>query len=259
MALPKYNQYAWLIDTIRSAGRINKREIDKLWAKSPLNEKKERTYPLRSFHRHKEAILEQFGLIIACEKGNGWNYYISNVDEIRSEGIRSHLLNSLSFTNQLVDLVDLQKRIFFEPVQDGSLHLATLLGAMRDKRAVILSFLPSLGLMPVEVFPYCLKEKNHKWYLAAKNTAALDSETQVFELVNVLSVIRSKNKGSMPRWFDGEMFFNSYFGHQKPVVEKPVKRAPKPKEEKPVVEKKPKAEKKVQQAPASAAEQLSLF
>lgn len=257
-----YNQYAWLIDTIRSAGKINKQEIDKLWAKSPFNDKKERIYPHRSFHRHKEEIREHFGLIIACERSKkaGWNYYISNADEIRSEGARSHLLNSLAFTNQLLDMGELQKRIFFEPIQDGSLHLSVLLGAMREKRAVIITFQPQTGFTPVEVIPYCVKEKNHRWYLAAKNTAAIDSETQVFELVNVLSVVRSKTKGTMPRWFDGEMFFNSYFGHQKPVQEKPVKKAaPKPKEEKPKVEKKPKAEKKVQQAPVSAAEQLSLF
>ena len=46
-----YGQYVWLIDTIRSAGRITKAEIDRRWAKSSLNEKHEDTYPLRSFHR----------------------------------------------------------------------------------------------------------------------------------------------------------------------------------------------------------------
>ena len=93
-----YGQYVWLIDTIRSAGRITKAEIDRRWAKSSLNEKREATYPLRSFHRHKEAIREIFGLIIGCDLSGGYVYYISNFDDLASDGYRSHLLKSLECT-----------------------------------------------------------------------------------------------------------------------------------------------------------------
>ena len=96
-----YGQYVWLIDTIRSAGRITKAEIDRRWAKSSLNEKHEDTYPLRSFHRHKEAIREIFGLIIGCDLSGGYVYYISNFDDLASDGYRSHLLKSLELLSLL--------------------------------------------------------------------------------------------------------------------------------------------------------------
>lgn len=268
MAGNLYGQYVWLIDTIRSAGRIKKSEIDKRWAKSSLNEKNEETYPLRTFHRHKEAIRKQFGLIIGCNlhKGN-YTYYISNFDELSSNGYRSHLLKSLEFTNQLMDTSsDITKRIIFEPLNDGSIHLAAIFSAMRDKLSVRITFLPEYGGHTIEAVPYFLKEKDFLWYLAAKNLhAQRNEETQVFSLREVAEVLVTSNKASMPRHFNGEIFFNSYFG----MLEKTAgakKRAPK--EEKPKLEAKPKAEKKPKPEKKAAkpaeqetpnAEQLSLF
>lgn len=251
-----YGQYVWLIDTIRSAGRITKAEIDRRWAKSSLNEKHETTYPLRSFHRHKEAIREYFGLIIGCDLMGGYTYYISNFDELASSGYRSHLLKSLQFANQLLDnSSDIRKRVLFEPLNDGSMHLSTIFTAMREKQSLMVTFRPELGLLPKEVVPYCLKEKNFLWYLAAKDMhGRTEMETEVIALTDVATVMVGNTKAQMPRHFNGEIFFNSYFGQ----IEKSTKtRAPK--EEKAA---KPKAEKAPKDKPAKKApeiEQLSLF
>lgn len=269
MAANLYGQYVWLIDTIRSAGRIKKSEIDKRWEKSSLNEKKETSYPLRSFHRHKEAIRNMFGLIIACDlsKGN-YTYYISNFDDLSSSGYRSNLLRCLEFSNQLMDpSFDVKRRIFFEPVTDGSVHLAAIFAAMSEKIAVRITFLPELGRSSVEAVPYCLKEKNNCWYLAAKDLHANGNvETQVYSLRDVASVVVTSTKATMPRHFNGEIFFNAYFGELL-KTEKPKKKAvkeEKPKAEKPKAEKKPKVEKPAKPAKAAAepdhsVEQLSLF
>ena len=255
-----YGQYVWLIDTIRSAGRITKAEIDRRWAKSSLNEKHEATYPLRSFHRHKEAIREIFGLIIGCDLSSGYLYYISNFDDLVSDGYRSHLLKSLEFSNQLLDnTTDIRRRILFEPQNDGSAHLAAIFAAMRDKLALSITYRPELGKAPMEVVPYCLKEKNFIWYLAAKNLHGAGLvETEVIELPELESVVICSTKASMPRHFNGEIFFNSYFGQ----IEKsnaPKQRAPK--EEKPVKSKadKPAKSDKTKQKSAPVIEQLSLF
>lgn len=266
MAANLYGQYVWLIDTIRSAGRIKKSDIDKRWAKSSLNEKNETVYPLRSFHRHKDAIRQLFGLIIGCDmhKGN-YTYYISNFDELSSNGYRSHLLKSLEFSNQLMDTTsDIKKRILFEPLNDGSIHLATIFTAMREKLTLRITFLPEFGGGTIEAIPYILKEKDFFWYLAAKNlyTRGVE-ETQVFALREVAEITVTSNKATMPRHFNGEIFFNSYFGTLEKAASK--KRAPKedkPKVEKPKVEKKPKAEKKASKPvefEAPNVEQLSLF
>ena len=255
-----YGQYVWLIDTIRSAGRITKAEIDRRWAKSSLNEKHEATYPLRSFHRHKEAIREVFGLIIGCDLSGGYVYYISNFDDLASDGYRSHLLKSLEFSNQLLDnTTDIRRRILFEPLNDGSEHLAAIFAAMRDKLALQITYRSEFGKDPMEVVPYCLKEKNFIWYLAAKKLHGSGLvETEVVKLPELESVIISATKASMPRHFNGEIFFNSYFGQ----IEK--SNAPKlraPKEDKPAKTKSEKTTKsdKIKQNSAPVIEQLSLF
>lgn len=262
MAANLFGQYVWLIDTIRSAGRITKSDIDKRWAKSSLNEKHEEAYPLRTFHRHKEAIRKSFGLIIGCDLHRGnYTYYISNFDELSSNGYRSHLLKSLEFSNQLMDTSsDITKRISFEPLNDGSIHLATIFTAMREKLALRITFLPEYGGGTIEVAPYFLKEKDFHWYLAAKNLRAqANEETQVVKLCEVATVFVTATKATMPRWFAGDMFFSSYFGHRKPQAEKAQKKAA----DKPKADKKPKAEKKQPAKPAQpeapAVEQLSLF
>ena len=255
-----YGQYVWLIDTIRSAGRITKAEIDRRWAKSSLNEKHEDTYPLRSFHRHKEAIREIFGLIIGCDLSGGYVYYISNFDDLASDGYRSHLLKSLEFSNQLLDnTTDIRRRIIFEPLNDGSAHLATIFTAMRDKFALRITYRSELGKDSMEVVPYCLKEKDFIWYLAAKNLHGSGMvETEVIKLPEVETVVISSSKASMPRHFNGEIFFNSYFGQ----IEKsntPKQRVPK--EDKLVKNKaeRPAKPNKTKQKNVPVIEQLSLF
>jgi len=250
-----YNQYVWLVDTIRSAGRITKRDLDARWAKAPLNTLKEKEYPIRKFHRHRLAIIKLFGVYIICDKTDGnYFYYISENDDLRSSEVRQQLCNQLAMTNALIDSPELLSRVHFDAPSDGRLHLATVLDAMRSKRVVQLIFQPELMRFPVCVVPYCLAEHGHVWHLAAKQVdAGLMTEVQVFPLTEVQQVVALKTKASMPRWFDGDIFFNGYFER----LEQPAKKEKVKKEAD-----RPKAKpKKVQKPALSASEpaQLSLF
>lgn len=41
MPASQFKRYIWLVDTIRSAGRISRQDIDRRWANSSLNDTKE--------------------------------------------------------------------------------------------------------------------------------------------------------------------------------------------------------------------------
>ncbi len=215
MAANLYNQYAWLVDTIRTAGRITKHEIDERWARSPLNEKGDKVYPLRSFHRHKEAIAEFFGLYIGCDKLDGNRYYISDKVGNMSSDFRISLCNTLTFANVFLESADMQRRVVWEPLNDGSQHLATLLDAMRQKRCVALHLVKERGGRESIVIPYCLGQHKRIWYLAAKDDKA-EQEVDVIALNGVDTIRIMPTKGSMPKWFKGDIFFASFFDKTSP-------------------------------------------
>lgn len=261
MASSLYNQYVWLVDTFRTSGRLTKREIDALWAKSPLNEKKEKVYPIRSFHRHREAVTELFGLYIVCDKLDDNRYYLSEKSDLHGRALPLHLCNVLAFSNLLLEQPDLQKRVQFEEDNSGAIHLSAVLNAMRAKHAILLTF--KGGQLPQAVIPYCLYEYQHTWLLAAK-PADGNGEVQVYQLNEVASTSLTKIVGSMPRWFNSDVFFASWVeAHQpvkkvkKSITDSKAEKSSAKKAEKPapkVVEKA--ATKKVENP---LAEQLSLF
>ena len=70
MAKSYFNRYVWLIDTIQRHGHISRVELSRLWENSPLNETGEELYE-RTFHNHRQAILDSFGFEIKCDRSLG--------------------------------------------------------------------------------------------------------------------------------------------------------------------------------------------
>ena len=66
MAATQYNKYIWLVDTIRSAGKITKAEIDRRWLHANLNEYHESRIPDRTFFRCLNEIEMLFDIEIKC-------------------------------------------------------------------------------------------------------------------------------------------------------------------------------------------------
>ena len=74
-----FQQYIWLVNTIHKAENgITLEEINQRWL---ANEASEGIPIARStFNRHRDSILDIFGIIIECNKKNGFRYYIDNSD-----------------------------------------------------------------------------------------------------------------------------------------------------------------------------------
>ena len=68
MAATQYNKYIWLVDTIRSAGKITKAEIDRRWLHANLNEYHESRIPDRTFFRCLNEIEMLFDIEIKCQR-----------------------------------------------------------------------------------------------------------------------------------------------------------------------------------------------
>lgn len=211
MAKNYFDRYVWLINTIDRHGHISKEDIDELWYRSPLNEKRDKKLPERTFHNHREAILETFGIEIKCDRSLG--YYIANSEDLEADGIRHWLLESLSMNNMLNETRDMQDRILFEKVPSSQKWLPVIVNAMRDGKAVELTYQSFWKDEPATfvAHPYCLKLFKQRWYVLARSedfedpwVYALDERMQ-----NVAPV---KQKLKMPLSFDAASFFADYFG-----------------------------------------------
>ena len=71
-----------------------------------------------SFYRHKDALLNMFGIIIDCDKKT-YEYYIANPEVIANGTIERWMLSTLTVSNVLSDSLSLRDRIILENALSG--------------------------------------------------------------------------------------------------------------------------------------------
>lgn len=210
MAKNYFKRYVWLIDLISRHGYISKRDIDYAWQKSSLNDEREKSIPERTFHNHREAILDVFGIEVSFARGQG--YYIANPDELDGSGIHTWLLESMSLSNLLNECADMHSRILFEKVPSSSKWLTFIVNAMREGKAVTLTYKSFRNTEPYtfETHPYCLKVFRQRWYMLARTPGK--EELRIYSLDRVIDIQLSDSPLVLPKDFNAADFFSDYFG-----------------------------------------------
>ena len=112
-----FQQYIWLVKTIHRAGRITLDEINKRWLDTEMSE----GMPIArsTFNRHRDAILDMFGLIIECDRKDGFRYYIENEEVLDEETIQNWMLSTLSVGSMLSESRSVHDRILLETIPSG--------------------------------------------------------------------------------------------------------------------------------------------
>ena len=83
-----FQEYIWLVNTIHKAEKgITLEEINHRWLETETSE----GMPIArsTFNRHRDAILDMFGIIIECDKKDGFRYYIDNSDVLEEDSIQN--------------------------------------------------------------------------------------------------------------------------------------------------------------------------
>lgn len=178
-------RYVWLIDTIRRAGRITLEEINRKWMdENSLRLEHEGEIPERTFHRHRQAIADLFGIDILCNRFDGNSYYIENDDALNSPTFTSWLFNGLAIDNQLMSNREVADRILFEDTPGGAEYLTPIIEALTKNRLVEIGyqrFDPSGQPVKSDLdgcgssvqnarraVPLMLKQSRKRWYLIAR-------------------------------------------------------------------------------------------
>ena len=211
MAKNYFDRYVWLIDTINRRGPIPFKEISYLWSRSSTNTLGESYLPERTFHNHREAILDTFGIEIKCDRSTG--YFIANGADEEADGVRKWLLESLSMNNLLNETKGMRDRILFEKIPSSQKWLSVIVNAMRDGKVVEITYQSFWRDEPsaFNVEPYCLKLFKQRWYMLAKSEGK--DEPWVYALdERMLNVVQTDQDYKLPAKFNAEKFFAEYFG-----------------------------------------------
>lgn len=203
-----FQQYVWLVNTLRQYKRLTLEEINNLWVKndviggSPLNRV--------SFYRHKDAILNMFGINIDCEQKT-YKYYISNPEVINDDSIERWMLSTLTVSTALSDSTSIRGRIILESAPAGEEFLEPVIRAMKNNHRLRMGYqkFKAEGYVKT-ICPYVLKRFDQRWYLLALND---ENEMRIYALDYRMNMMETTGETfEMPQDFSPEEYFAEYFG-----------------------------------------------
>lgn len=206
-----FNRYVWLVDTIYRAGRISFEEINERWLHSSLNDTGE-DLPIKTFHNHKNAIQQMFDIDIACDRRNGYVYYIEHAEDMERGGVRTWLLNTFAVNHLINESHHLKRRILFEEIPSGQRYLTAIIEAMRDSLVVELTYRNfwKKETSVFEVEPFCVKVFRQRWYLVARSVS--DGRIRIYSLDRIEALHSTEQSFELPPEFDASGYFADSFG-----------------------------------------------
>lgn len=205
--LPKYT---WLIETIRRAGKISHKDLSDKWQR---HKELSDCRPLHraTFNRWRDAIFDQFSIIIECQKTGGYLYYIANPEDIDEDKLKKWMLDSFAVGNIIGENLSLKGRIVVDEIPSGRDHLTTLLEAMKENRIVEITYKP-FGHNHGYTFciePFCVKLFENRWYVLGRNNKG---EMRVYGLDRMEQIVSTPETFKLPKDFSTDDFFSTRYG-----------------------------------------------
>ena len=211
MARDLLNRYIWIVDTIKRFGRISRKELDRRWANSPFSNGETRI-PRRTFYNYRQAIEELFSVTILCDPVT-YEYYIEEEPGSAGEQITNWLLNASATSNVLQGSKEIASRIMLEDVPSAREHLAGMMEALRDCRAVTFDYHPHSRVNPsrdVEIEPWFLRIYRQIWYVTGRESSSGKVKTYALDRMEDVKV--DAETYTVDPAFDAESFVKDSFG-----------------------------------------------
>jgi len=207
-----FQRYQWLIDLIQRSNGITFEEIASSWALSSLNTLPGEPLSLRTFHRHKNEIEEVFGIAIKCHKSTN-RYFIENEDEVESGGVQDWMLSTIAIDNMLNESRDLRDRIMFENIPGGREHLSVIIQAMREGKALGMTYksYKKENAKVSVMYPYFLKVFEQRWYVIGP-TDEHPKEPHTYALDRIQKLELTDKHFDLPKKFSPAEYFSNTYG-----------------------------------------------
>ena len=204
------HKYLWLVDTIYRSDGITFEQINDRWLRNDLSEGLE--LPKRTFHKWRAAVEDLFGLIIDCERKNGYRFFIRNKEILSSHSLTGWLFNTLSTGYKIERHKAIKDRIILEDIFTGDELFSTVLDSLRSNTRLLITY-KSFSRDKETTFeaePYCLRMFNQRWYLVARS---IDFENpRIYALDRVVNLRPTNHSFAYPAEFSAEDFFAASYG-----------------------------------------------
>ena len=207
-----FQEYIWLVNTIHRFGRLTLEEINRRWLDTELSE----GIPIArsTFNRHRDAILDMFGIIIDCDKKDGFRYYIDNEEVLEEDSIQNWMLSTLSVNSILSESKAVQKRILLESIPSDGDNLHKFIEAMKRGVRVMVNYRRYGGFgygSPMKLDPFFVRLFNKRWYALVKFP---EPTGLLFTLAfdRIISLDVTDEKFDYPKDFDPATWFRDSYG-----------------------------------------------
>ncbi len=201
-----FHQYIWIINTLRTYRGLTFEELNRKWIEDRVADGN----PLQrsSFNRHRDAILDMFGIIIDCEPKT-YRYYISNNRALCDDSIERWLFSTLAVHGVLADSSSVKERLVLENAPSGEQYLEPIIRAIKTNHRLLIGY-KAFGAEGYEkmLCPYALKLSQQRWYLLAFTGRHI----AVYVLDRMTKVEQTDATFEMPADFSPQEFFSEYYG-----------------------------------------------
>ena len=202
------NRYVWFVTTIYNRGPISLADLQHRY-ESHFGRGEELSE--RQFHRYTDAVEELFDIEIKYSRTQR-GYVVADREGIDNMAMRKWLIQTFSVSNILHESQDLKNRILLENVPSGQQHLTTIVDAMRESVALLMTYQSFWMDEPAtfEVEPYCVKLFEQRWYMLGKSEGYDD--LRIYALDRIKALEPTERKFKLPKKFDAAKFFEDYYG-----------------------------------------------
>ena len=203
------NRYIWLLNILLQKKKLTFEEISNLWRDSYLGDGT--PIPLRTFHQHRKAVEELFGVEIKCNPSDGYHYYIDNPQTLRNDRTRQWLLNSFSLSNMIIAGHNMNGRILFENIPAGTEYLQPIIEAMQQNKVLKIDYQPFGGhLDAFYMEPYAMKVYHQRWYIIGK----LKEQNAIRHLAldRIIELQQTDISFTIPKSFNAEKYYANTIG-----------------------------------------------
>ena len=201
-----FHQYIWIINTLKTYRRLTFEELNQKWQNDAVTDGN----PLQrsSFNRHRDVILDMFGIIIDCDLRT-YKYYISNTDVLSDDSIERWLFSTLTVHGVLADSAAVKERVVLEDVPAGLEFLETIIHAIKAGRKILVTYQRSGADSHEQVVaPYAVKLFHQRWYLLSHT----GNHYATYALDRMQAVSMTDETFEMPADFSPQAYFAEYFG-----------------------------------------------
>lgn len=206
MAPNRVNRLVWLVDTIRTYGRITRGDIDRLWRRSEFSNGE--GLPVRTFHVYRQAAQDLFGIEILCDRST-YEYYILSGGA--GEGVAGWLLNTALTHEALSGAGDVADRILVDDIPSAREFLLPSIEALRARIRISIDYQPyqrSKITAGIVLEPYCLKLFRQRWYLTGRVVS--ENRTYALDRMKALKLLTEAFDSNSA--FDPVDYFRHAFG-----------------------------------------------